>query len=245
MGLVLRALRRQHGWRQSDLAGAAKTSQSTVSRVERGHIGDVTVDRVRRLFGAVDARVQLAPSWRGAALERLLDEEHGQVAGAVADVLVRDGWDVDLEVTYSIFGERGSIDVLATRRDLLAALVVEVKTDLPSGEQLGRKLDEKARLAPSIVSDRLGWRPTVVGRVVVMPELMRLRRAFARMASSLGRMFPAGGHEVRQWLRAPVGPMSGAWFLSSTRRGTTRRRRGPGQRVRVPASRSGGPRSQV
>jgi hypothetical protein len=220
-----------------DLARAARASQSGVSRAERGHVEELTVAQLRQLFGAVDARVAIAPSWRGAALERLLDEEHAQLVGAVATILSRGGWAVDLEVTYSRYGERGSIDVLATDRAHLAALVVEVKSDVASSEELGRKLDEKVRLAPGIVFERYGWRPRTVGRVVVMPEATRLRRLFDSGAGVLGRMFPATSRDLRAWLHHPSSPISGRWFLSPTRRVTAKRRMGGRNRVRRPRPR--------
>ncbi len=234
VGLVLRALRRRNGLRQDDLAATTRTSQSSMSRAERGHVEDLTLRQLRRLFGGVDARLQVTPQWRGGDLERLLDDEHALIAGATAETLAAAGWRPELEVTYSIYAERGSIDVLATKREALAAIVVEVKSDIASAEQLGRKLDEKARLAPQIVFERYGWRPKVVGRVVVMPESSRLRRRF-QPGSVLARMFPATGRQVRAWLHAPSGPISARWFLSFTRPLTVGRPRGGRHRV-VPLS---------
>jgi transcriptional regulator with XRE-family HTH domain len=232
VGLALRALRRRLGWRQVDLAAAARASQSGVSRAERGHIDELTVAQLRQLFGAVDARLTIAPSWRGAALERLLDDEHAQLVAAVAAILSRAGWAVELEVTYSRYGERGSVDVLALNKAHLAALVVEVKSDVASSEELGRKVDEKARLAPGIVFDRSGWRPRTIGRVVVMPETTRLRRPFDVGSGVLNRMFPATSRDVRAWLRNPSLPISGRWFLSPTRQTAHKRGMGGRQRVR-------------
>lgn len=211
----MRSLRRRLGWTQQELAARAGVSQGTISRAERGHVAPMTVERLRNVFLALDARLQLAPSWRGAALDRLLDADHAAISGAVFDTLGRALWTPHLEVTYSEFGERGSIDILATRRVWQAALVVEVKSDLPSSEQVGRKVDEKARLAPGIVFEREGWRPAVVGRIVVLPDEMRLRRAVKRTDVTLGRMFPARAHEIRRWLRDPSGPLAGLWFLSN------------------------------
>lgn len=155
----------------------------------------------------------LAPRWRGAELERLLDEDHSMVVDAVATRLEGLGWTVEAEVTYSEFGERGSIDVLGVRPAARAIVVLEVKTDIASSEALGRKLDEKARLAPRIVNKRLGWRAEHVGRVLVMPETMRLRRLVERHPT-IGRMFPGDALAVRRWLRNPVGTVAGMWFLS-------------------------------
>ena len=184
-----------------------------VSRVEAGHLAEVTVDLLRRLFAALEARLELLPRWRGADLERLLDADHASLVASIVNRLERSGWDVAVEVTYSEYGERGSIDVLATRGGALAALVVEAKTEIVSAERVGRKLDEKARLAPKIVRDRYGWTPASVGRVVALPDRSTLRRTVAA-TPVLGRMFPADARGLRRWLSQPVGAHAGLWFLS-------------------------------
>jgi len=115
----------------------------------------------------------------------------------------------------------GSIDVLGLRPADEAIVIIEVKTDLPSTEAVGRKIDEKARLGPGIVRARHAWTPRLVGRVLVMPETMRLRRLVDRH-EVIGRMFPMGSVAVRRWLRTPSGACAGVWFLSISRRQTAR-----------------------
>jgi transcriptional regulator with XRE-family HTH domain len=228
LGRVLRALRRRRGWRQVDLANRSRTSQSLISALERGAAGASSLQTLRQVFEAVEARLQLVATWRGADLDRLLDEDHRQLVGQIARRLETTGWLVELEVTYNEYGERGSIDVLGLRAAQRACLVVEVKSAIASTEAIGRKLDEKARLAPRIVEGRSGWRPATVGRIVVLPETMRLRRLVAR-EETLRRMFPASMAEVRAWLRRPVGALAGIWFLSdSSTRGV-----GGSRRVRI------------
>ena len=180
--------------------------------------------------------MQLAPRWKGAELERLLDEDHAAIVAEVARRLERLDWEVEVEVTYSEFGERGSIDVLGLKPDARAAVVVEVKTDIASSEAVGRKLDEKARLVPKIVAIRYGWAPASIGGLLVMPESMRLRRLVDRHPV-MGRMFPVKAVAVRRWLREPVGAMAGLWFLSNTTPRTAREGRRPaGRRVRPKSS---------
>jgi hypothetical protein len=204
-------------------------SQSTISRAERGWLEDLTLRVIRAIFAALEARVQLAPRWKGAELERLLDEDHSRVVAEVARRLERLDWRVEIEVTYSEYGERGSIDVLGTRAPERAIVIVEVKTDIASSEAVGRKMDEKARLAPGIVRERLGWTPTAVGRLLAMPESMRLRRVVERHPV-IGRMFPIDAIAIRRWLRRPTGTTAGLWFLSDTTPVTTREARKPGSR---------------
>jgi transcriptional regulator with XRE-family HTH domain len=214
VGLVLRALRRRRGWRQSDLATRARCSQSVVSQVERGHLVGTSVDLLRRLFGALDARLQLAPSWRGADLERLVDADHAAIVAALVRRLERAGWEALVEVTYAIGGERGSIDVLGIRPDIRAALTCEVKSDIPAAEAVARKLDEKGRLTPAIVRARLGWTPIVVGVALILPEGRRLRRLLNGQAASIARAYPIVSRRVASWLREPNRPLAATWFLS-------------------------------
>ena len=204
-------------------------SRSQVSRAERGWFEQLTLRAIRQVFAALEARLLIAPRWHGAELERLLDEDHSVVVASVADRLEAFGWTPELEVTYSEFGERGSIDVLGLMPAMRAVVVVEVKTDVASAEALGRKLDEKARLAPGIVKARFGWTPVAVGRLIIMPETMRLRRLVQRH-EVIGRMFPVDAVGVRRWLREPRGAFAGLWFLSDSRPGTTSRGAQPAQR---------------
>ena len=230
MGLVLRALRRRRGWRQLDLAARAGCSQALVSYAEAGNLQGTSLQVVRSLFGALDARCDLAPRWRGAELEALIDEAHAAVVAVVAERLRAAGWEVAIEVTYSEFGERGSIDVLGLKRTERRALVVEVKTEIASAEAIGRRLDEKTRLAPRIIQRRWGWTPVVVGRAVVLPESPRLRRRVAA-TPALAIMFPGSARQLGRWLRRPSDAVSALWFLSPS---TPRN----GRRVAAPARRA-------
>ena len=217
--------------------GGRSVSQSTVSRAERGWLEELTLRTIRALFAGLEARVQLAPRWKGAELERLLDEDHSLLVAEVARRLETMGWAVALEVTYSEWGERGSIDVLGRREAERSVVVVEVKTDVASSEAIGRKLDEKSRLAAGIVVRRWGWTPTSIARLLVMPDSTRLRRLVERH-EVIGRMFPVDAVAIRRWLRRPAGSMSGLWFLSDTRPVTQRGTAAGRDRRSVPAPRS-------
>jgi hypothetical protein len=86
-------------------------------------------------------------------------------------------WQVAIEVTYSEFGERGSIDVLGTRRDLMAMAIIEVKSELTVVDATVRKLDEKVRIVRrSLGRDRFGFTPHHVGRVLILPSTETARR---------------------------------------------------------------------
>jgi transcriptional regulator with XRE-family HTH domain len=234
LGMALRALRRRARIRQLDLAQRADVSQSLISAIECGQVGTVTVDTLRRVFRAAGAGFDGQVVWRGAGLDRLLDARHaGLVESSVAH-LSRLGWDARVEVTYSIYGERGSIDVLGGREADRAAAVEEVKSDLVRLEETVRKLDEKARLVRDrIAFERFGWRPAAVARILVLPDTDRARGQVKRHAAVLDLAFPARGPEVRRWLRNPVGDLAGILFVADAS--------GGGTNDRISASRRGPP----
>lgn len=205
MGATARALRRRLGLRQSDVADHSGVSQSTVSRLELGDIEHITVGVVRAVLGVLDARLDLDASWRGAGRDRLLDEGHARLCGLVARELTRLGWQVWPEVTFSHFGERGSIDILAWHAASRILSVIEVKTEIGSIEDLSRRLDAKVRLAKGIASERFSLQPVTVARFVVLPDERSCRRLVERHAALMDASFPARTVEVRRWLRDPHG----------------------------------------
>lgn len=234
VGAALRALRLRAGLRQRDLADRAGVSQSLISAIEGGRLETCTLAVVRRVFAVLGARFDGHVLWRGAGVDRLLDARHAALVDASVRQLRDGGWDPRVEVSYSIYGERGSIDVLGGRADCRAVIVEEVKTDLPRLEEAIRKLDEKERLvAERIAEGRFGWRPELVGKVLILPDTDRARRQVAANANVLEAAFPDRGVVVRRWLRAPAGPMAGILFLADISMGG---RTGPTvgiQRVRI------------
>jgi hypothetical protein len=171
---------------------------------------------VRAILAAMDAHLVLEVRWRAGELDRLLDAEHAALAAMVVRLLGKAAWELRVEVTYSIYGERGSIDVLAFMPATGTLLVIELKTDISAIEQTLRKLDEKVRLAPGIAKDRFAWRVRQVGWLLVMPENSTLRRKVSAHASIFDRALPARGGQVRRWIKRPSGALAGLWFLSGT-----------------------------
>jgi transcriptional regulator with XRE-family HTH domain len=113
IGRIARTLRRRLGWRQVDVAARAGASQQAVSLVETGQCRRLSLASLERILGALEAEVELAVRWRGGEVDRIVDAAHAVVVGAVVELLQDLGWIVNVEVTYSIDRERGSIDVLA------------------------------------------------------------------------------------------------------------------------------------
>ncbi len=93
-------------------------------------------------------------------------------------------------------------------------LVSEIKSDWGSMEETLRTLDVKARLAPLLAERTFGFRPTTVGRVLILPEERSVRRAGELHSATLAVALPDRKREVKAWLRQPSGPLRPRWFLS-------------------------------
>jgi transcriptional regulator with XRE-family HTH domain len=234
IGRIARMLRRRKGWRQVELAVDAGCSQSLISLFERGHLESLSVRVMREILGALDAGLVLEVRWRGAAADRLLDEAHAALVAETAARLRHLGWDVQLEVTYSQFGERGSFDILAWHPISRTVLAVEVKTEMPSLEETLRKLDEKARLAATVGRERFGWQARSAGRLLVLPSTSTMRASLGRHASIVENALPLQGAELRRWLARPIAGAAGVWFVSNTNRSSRKSAGTAHERVRRP-----------
>jgi transcriptional regulator with XRE-family HTH domain len=213
-GLAIRALRVRHGWRQEDLGRRAGVSRSLVSRVERAQVRGVPVDVLDRLATALGARTDLLVRWEGEGLDRLLDEGHARLVEVVVRVLTALGWQVAVEVSFSRYGERGSIDVLAWHPGRHRVLVIEVKSVAADLQATLVGLDRKGRLGPAIASER-GWPAEIAAQILVLWNTSTNRRRLAAHASTVAANLPATTREVTTWLRDPVDPpIAGVWFVS-------------------------------
>lgn len=119
-----------------------------------------------------------------------------------------------MEVTFSEFGERGSVDILGGHLATATVAVCEVKASFGSLEELNRSLDIKERLAPKLAKARFGWTPRAIGRLLILPSESTTRRHVERHGETMTSIYPASSREVRAWLRAPAGHLRGIWFLS-------------------------------
>lgn len=126
-----------------------------VSLIERGRVDDVSMRTLRRVLAVFEADVVLLVRWRGGDVDRLIDRRHAGLGEGVTHLLAENGWEVFPEVTFSEFGERGSIDIIAWHPASRTLLVIELKSELTSVEETLRRHDVKVRLAPQVVLDRL------------------------------------------------------------------------------------------
>jgi transcriptional regulator with XRE-family HTH domain len=247
LGRSLRALRIRRGLRQADLAGRVGRSHGTISNLERGRLAGVSLGTLGRVASELGADLDVRLRWRGEQLDRLLDEGHARLVEAVVRMLRRLGWETAVEVTFSINGERGSIDILAFHRRTAILLVIEIKSVMPDAQAMLAALDRKNRLAARIARER-GWLPVSVSRLLIIEEGSTARGRVARLGAMLDAAYPDRGARVRQWLRAPAGTISGILFFRSASRDSTPAVPAGRQRVRTrhtlrTATRTGIPRT--
>jgi transcriptional regulator with XRE-family HTH domain len=219
VGRLLILLRRRLRMRQRTLSGLAGVPRDDVLRVEAGRAGSVRLERLRRIFEAAGARGRFTVWWNGAAADRLLDERHAALVERAVSVFQRRGWTTAVEASYSEYGERGSIDILAGHPRFRAIAVSEVKSGIGSSEEMHRVLDAKERLAPKLAKQRFGWVPEAVGRILILPDELAMRRAVDRHGATMTSTYPARGRQIRAWIRRPDGPLRGIWFLSEVANG--------------------------
>jgi transcriptional regulator with XRE-family HTH domain len=213
-GRSIRALRVRRGWRQLDAANRAGLSRSVIGRIERGELDRIALGDIASAAGAVDARVDLELRWRGAALDRLVDERHASIVDETVRIYRAAGWEVAVEASFSVYGERGSIDVFGWQPEYSVVAVNEIKATVPEAGNTIIGVDRKGRLAPRLASER-GWTCRGVARFLVVAEGTTSRERIARHASTFRTAFPAGTRESLAWIRQPLGaPPSGIIFLS-------------------------------
>ena len=108
-------------------------------------------------------RVELVARWRGGDLDRMVNARHAALHEAVALLFARhSGWTTAPEVSFSIYGERGAIDVLAWHAARRALLVVELKSEIVDVQgMLGADWRYEAGVdwSRSVLRDTNAWDP--------------------------------------------------------------------------------------
>ena len=146
-------------------------------------------------------------------LDRLLDERHAALVDATVRWLRADGWTPIVEASFSIRGERGSIDVFALH-PTNALLVTEIKASIGDANQTLIGVDRKGRLAPTIARER-GWPVGIVGRILVVADTTTSRSRILRHEALFRAALPARTAACRAWVRDPVSPpIAGIAFLA-------------------------------
>lgn len=159
----------------------------------------MSIRSVRRILAGVDAELVLTVRWRGGDLDRLLDATHARLGESVVAILQADSWIVRPEVSFSVYGDRGSIDLLAWHQMTRTVLVVELKSEIASIEETFRRHDVKLRLVRGIALERFDWDAAVVARLLSFPSIepsggrSRTRPGFSAASIRLGTSLSVAG----------------------------------------------------
>lgn len=210
-GRLARLLRVRARQTQRELARRAGVSERSVYLLETGRGRALKLGTVEAIVGSLGARIDVKVAWNGPELDRLLDSGHAALSAGVKRQLGRWGWLVRVEVSYSRYGERGRVDLLALHPPSGVLLVIEIKTMLVDVQELLGSLDAKARLARSL-AEAIGWRPRVVVPAIVFAERPVTRARVAQLDTLFDR-FTVRGRRAITWLRGPGDPPTGLlWF---------------------------------
>jgi transcriptional regulator with XRE-family HTH domain len=203
-GRIFREVRIKRGWRQIDVAVAAKTTQSVISDLERGRLEQVSLTTLRRIGRALDIRVGVQAWWRGGEVDRLLDRGHASLVEHVVRRLTALGWEPSVEFGFNHFGDRGSVDVVAWHAADRILLVIEVKTRIGDVQELLATFGRKVRIVPVAVEQQRGWKPGSVARMLVLPDSRSNRSVVDAHAASFDAVWPDRTAAMWRWIRRPV-----------------------------------------
>jgi transcriptional regulator with XRE-family HTH domain len=198
---TLRAIRRRKRLTQRAVGARIGLSQQEISRLELRDLSESqvgTVDRWARALGA-DLMIELRVSGE----RPLTDARHARLQNCVLAELRASGWVAAAEVSFSVFGERGRIDILAFHQTLRLLLVVEVKTRVEDVQDLLGRSDVKVRLAPELAAAR-GWNVDRIVPVLIVEDGRTARRRVEAHAALFAR-FDLRGRTSQAWLRHPAG----------------------------------------
>jgi transcriptional regulator with XRE-family HTH domain len=203
-GVQFRAVRVKRRWRQHDLAERSGVHRSVISRIERGHVEAITIGTILAVARALDIQVSLSARWRAGDLDRLVNGRHARLHESVARWFAEElpDWVLDPEVSFSIYGERGVIDILAWHPGHRALIVIELKTDIVDVNQLMGQMNQRRRLARQIAEDR-GWDPLTISTCVIVANGRTNRARLAAHRAVLRNAFPLDGRSMQGWLRRP------------------------------------------
>lgn len=232
-GRTVRVLRMRRGWRQVDLGARCGLSRSAISDIERGKVDRYALQTVRRLVRELNADAGLDVRWGGPGdLDRLLDRDHAALVQSWTELHQRHGWETWPEASFSIYGERGRIDLLAFHPRTGILEVAEMKTGVWDLQDTVGRLDVKARLARNVAQQR-GWTVRHVVSALVVADGRTAHRRIADHAP-LFAGYATRGRSARAFVRAPTTAVTGLLAfirLPDSNRGHLRR---AGQRaVRV------------
>lgn len=200
LGHEIRDARRQHGLAQSEVGRAVGVTGPSVSRIERGLFGRVSVEQLARVMAVVGLELS-ARAYPGG--EPLRDEAHAELLTDFSLRLHR-SLRMTLEAPLPIAGDQRAWDALIRGPDFRVA--VEAETAPRDAQALIRRINLKARDS----------NPDSV--ILLVRDTERTRRFLRQSEPLLAASFPVPGRRALELLGAGVAPGGGAVILLPRRR---------------------------
>ncbi len=208
---LVREARALIGWSQRELAARAKTSHTTVWRIECGSAHHLDLAAVERVLTALGIRANLQLDARHLAdRRRQHDAVHARLTGYVARRLERAGWDTRTEVPIGIGAPRGWIDLLAFREADLALLVEESKTELEDMGAIQRSVAFYEREAVA-AARHVGWYPRSVVVALCVLDSSAVARRLVENRDLARRAFAGSASLLQAWVDQPGLPRPHGW----------------------------------
>lgn len=232
LGAGVRAVRLRRGWTQADVAARAGVHRNVISAIEAGRLDRVSFGVFRLVCRVLGVWTDLVARWRGIELSRSANPGHDALQSSLLRYVGGvPGWSARPEVSFSIFGERGVIDIVAWHAASRTMLIIELKTLFIDPAELVRTMDRRRRLGPTIARDH-GWAPHVMATWVVLTDTRTNRRHARAAADLLAPLWRADGRRMRAWMRRPSGTIAALSFWPEpaavlSRRAAHRRRPAP------------------
>jgi hypothetical protein len=214
VGRQLRGVRLHGNLRQQDVADRARVSRWVVARVECGDVDDLSIGAIQAVVRALEADVETRVRWRGAEIDRVTGIGHSAMHEIVARTLLAHSWEFIPELSFSVWGERGVIDIVAWHGATRTLLVIELKTEIVDVQATIGTVGRYRRLAAALVRER-GWVPERVATWVAVADTSANRQRLADHVTVLRAAFPDDGRTVRRWLRRPTGDLNALSFINA------------------------------
>jgi hypothetical protein len=213
------------------MAAKAGVPRTVIVDVEAGRLAKVTVGDLRAIAAQAGGWLELRLRTPTDDAVRLLYASHARLQAAAMSCLRRAQWECVPEASFSIFGERGVIDVLAWHQAHRAVLVVEVKTALVDVGDLLATMDRRIRLAAAVARER-GWLAETVSAWIVVRDSRTNRRRLA--GTVLREAYPTDGRSIGSWVDQPRGALRALSFMSDVAPGDARQGSDMPRRVHIP-----------
>ena len=240
LGALFRMVRIHRRLRQREVAARAGLSDAIVSRIEHGELESMTHRTVSKVAEVLEIRLDYRARWHGADLDRMAGQDHAELVETVAQWLLRESWQVRPEISFSIWGDRGAVDLLAWLPSRQWLLVIEVKTDVVDVGETLRRLGVERRRAAEIAAS-VGWLdPASISTALVIADTRTNHRRVAAHRETFRAALPDTGQALRALVLGSVRvrgraarSVAALCFMPYRRSGSTRPRTSGVQRVRA------------